>query len=76
MSTEPALLAPALPSAPSASLAWRLLRNPVAVASAALLVAMALHASSDHRAYQHVERRKQRRGAVADVVVSAGRRAS
>ncbi|AWN45246.1 peptide ABC transporter permease [Methylobacterium terrae] len=42
MSTEPALLAPAPPSAPSASLAWRLLRNPVAVASAALLVAMAL----------------------------------
>lgn len=42
MSAEPTVLAPALPSAPAASLAWRLLRNPVAVASAAVLLVMAL----------------------------------
>ena len=34
-----------------------------------LLVAVTLHASPDHRALQHVQRGKQRRGAVADIVV-------
>ncbi|MFH6781990.1 MULTISPECIES: ABC transporter permease [Methylobacterium] len=42
MSTEPAVPAPALPSPPSVSLARRLLRNPVAAASAGVLLAMAL----------------------------------
>ena len=32
-------------------------------------VAMTLHASADHRALQHIQRREQRGGAVALVVV-------
>lgn len=35
---------------------------------------MALHAAADHGPLQHVERGKQRRGAVTNVVVGAGRR--
>ncbi|TNC14442.1 ABC transporter permease [Methylobacterium terricola] len=42
MSAEPTVLAPALPSPPAISLAWRLLRNPVAVASAGVLLVMTL----------------------------------
>lgn len=37
-----------------------------------LLVAVTLHASPDHGVLQYVERGKQRRGAVADVVVGPG----
>lgn len=37
-----------------------------------LVVAVTLHAAPDHRALQHVERGKQRRGAVTDVVVGLG----
>jgi hypothetical protein len=37
-----------------------------------LLVAMTLHAAADHRALQYIERSKQRRGAVMDVVVGLG----
>ncbi len=37
-----------------------------------LLVAVTLHAAADHRTLQYIERGKQRRGAVADVVVGLG----
>ena len=38
-----------------------------------LLVAVSLHVAPNHRAVEHVQRREQRRGAVALVVVGHGR---